>query len=1081
MQLEDIKKQQQLASNPKFSSWVFASAGSGKTRILVNRILRLLLNDVSPEKILCLTFTKAGASEMEERINNDLIKWANLDDDSLAKNIREIQGISATSQSINKAKSLIFKMFEGDLSIKIQTIHSFCQTLLKIFSFEANLSPNFEVLEENSQNILIKNSIESLFKKARTDKDLQQLISSIFAIKNYNEIYSIISNIISNRDKLFNSINFYGSIANLTNELYRKCDININDNKEKIVEKFKKDNGKDNISNLILFFTKSKIKSEKNILKNINAFYNNEIDFEQYYSTFFTSLNKLRKPSKNLSSNPNILEELKQYCKNIQEYLDKIYSVEICHESKIIIYFGYLVINSYDELKNNSNLLDYDDLINKTNELLKNSNFGSWVQMKMDSSYEHILIDESQDTNIKQWQIINLLCDDFFSGVNASKNNRSIFVVGDEKQSIYSFQGAQSDISNKIYQYYHNNNSKIVKIELNNSFRSAVNILKNVDAVFSQNKYAKSLISSNYYQQHNPIRNIIGKFEIWPQIKNDRNYDDKKFDWTNAQNEETSAKELMAINIAKKIKYEVLTMKKLENCSRSVNYSDYMILLRNKINGFDQEIIKAFSKYNIPYSSQSRVNFSDSLIIQDFLSIAKFTININDNLNLAALLKSPIFNLNDRDLVNIISFNKEQNIITNISKIKKYYNYYQKLITIKNNAFNLNLQDFYYDILFHSNHEELFCHYYGSQFLEVRDKFYNIVNNYAQNNYNNLQKFIEFIDQCNPQINLKSHDDNSVRIITIHSSKGLQAPIVIIADCSFNSCKLKSSKENISWIENDDIENLYIPLWISDSKKYNNLANSHKKNSQIKAFDEYLRLLYVAMTRAEDELYIAAFGNDNDENSWYEIIKNSVNKSLYNSNIYDEINSNYNKISDKITSENQIFDDINFKKNSKICNISPDNENVINFATIKGEIIHKIIDFINQNYHNNHDWLRIQSNNILQKYLILQEEDKKNIINNINQYLSSNFFKDIKNYTIKSEVEVIHNNKLKRIDLIIFKNNTIEIIDFKSDQEILNKISLKYKNQLAIYKESIKNLYPNHLIECYIVWLCHPKTLKMKI
>ena len=239
-----------------------------------------------------------------------------------------------------------------------------------------------------------------------------------------------------------------------------------------------------------------------------------------------------------------------------------------------------------------------------------------------------------------------------------------------------------------------------------------------------------------------------------------------------------------------------LLLKKVENSQKNVIFSDYMILLRNKTNGFDQEITRSFNKYNIPYSSQSRINFSDSLIIQDFLAISKFTLNKNDNLNLASLLKSPFFNLTDQYLVKIIYYDQNANIINNISLIKENCESYKKLLYFKECAINSNLQNFYYEILFNSYNEEIFCNNYGSQFLEIRDKLYNIVRNYGLNNFNNLQKFIQFCDDCNPQISLKSHDDNSVKILTIHSSKGLQSPIVIIPDSSYSTNKLRSTKEN---------------------------------------------------------------------------------------------------------------------------------------------------------------------------------------------------------------------------------------------------------------------------------------------
>lgn len=1085
IRLQEVTKLQQLASNPNNSSWVFASAGSGKTRILVNRLLRLLLDDVEPSKILCLTYTKAGASEMMERVEKDLERWVTLENDKLKQEIWQITGIEPNSKIIKKARSIILRMYENDQRIAIQTIHSFCQTLLKIFPFEAKINPTFEILEENSKKILIQNAFKITIQESLKDENLKTILQYLYQENSEQDIVEIINQFIAKKEDLEILLDQFSDYDRLIEKIYDIFLLKPRISEKDIVADFKNNPSNQNIKELIEVLNNSKLKKEQELLIKIKQFWQyDQIDFNEYYNAFFNKNNEIRSLNKKLAENNIISKIYYDHCLLINNYLDKIKSLRICDDTVLIIKIVLIVLNKYNNLKNSKGFLDYEDLILATSRLLENPDAKYWIQMKLDSSYQHILIDESQDTNDKQWQIIKLLSDDFFSGIGANTQNRSIFVVGDEKQSIYGFQGAQSDISEKIFNYYKAQSNDIKKIDLNISFRSCQKILYAVDSIFSQEQYGKAIVSNfEDYKKHQAIKDHSGIVEIWPLIngknddEEDEEVDDINWKLPFIKNDILNSKEILCELIAKKIKSEVANKKIIASKNREVSYQDYMILLRNKTNNLDQYLIKYLTKYNIPYSSQSKTNFKNSLILQDIISIAKFTVCDFDNLNIAGLLKSPLFNLSDKDLIKIIHYNSNNNIFENIKIINEYGEIYKKLVLLKNYSQTLSCYDFFYKILNDKNNQNCFIESYGWQAIEIIDKFLIILSNYVKNFLDDIQKFLEFIEQSNPEINLKNEANDSVKISTVHSAKGLQAPIVIIADCCFDNSKINSGKEKIIWLNYDYYK---MPIWCQSRKFASQLINDKYQKNIDKLKDEYLRLLYVAMTRAEDELYISGLEIKNSNNSWYNIIKENLSDEYLNHNIFTEINSNFDKISKKdqyqaninhpnqLSSNTQIID--NKLPMNNHCN-QDELVNQINYGNITGNITHKVLDFVNKNTKLAKSKLINNARLIIDRDHLIDQELKNKIKNNVESYINSDFFEEIiKNYQIYSEIELNSSQSILRIDLLLIKNNEVRIIDFKTGNKP-QETPIEYINQLQKYQNTISKIYIKHKITKEILWL----------
>ena len=840
-----------IASDPKNSCWVFASAGSGKTKILVDRVVRLLLADVSPNKIFCLTFTKAAAAEMQERINSRLAELVLVSDEELQKKLQELSEKFPSTDLLKKARTLFVKILDDEARVKVQTIHAFCQTLIKIFPFESQVKPSFEILEESREKLLMQQAQKEVLRNALEDEALRNLVVRINANLHDESLSDLLSGLLDKKEKLDFKVT----------EIYEKLSLSPQDNEQEIFQKFlQKLNHAENLQ-LALDLENSKLATNQEIANKIRIFCNEPKleNFSTYQSAFFTDKNEPRKIRGKTAE--NLMDIALKQCDLISQFSDKINSLNLANDTALLLEFTNYVLASYAKLKQQRALLDYNDLIIETNRLLANPDFSDWVKMKMDGSFDHILIDESQDTNRQQWSIIKALCEDFFSGLSLSNQQRSIFIVGDEKQSIFSFQGAEPDISSEIFSYFKNKfGDQFKKIELHHSFRSRAEILAAVDKVFLDPERKAAISKASEFSGHLVTREGKGLVEIWPKAKKEIEKQETSYEWQiNYQKTEQSEQEILAEIISKKITIWAQ--------DRQVNYGDVMILLRTRTNGFFDELVKSFHRHQIPFTSISRVRFSKSLLIQDLLAAARFVLLPQDDLNLACLLKSPIFDFSEDELLKIC-LKKNADEIT-IYKALIGSTTREKLEELIAKSQQVNCFEFFYFILYEQNHRQNFLSYFGHESLEMLDKFIISVSNFCENSSPNLQKFLEFVEEVDPEISLSAVETNRVRISTIHGAKGLQAKIVLLPDCSYDLRRSPSAKEKILWIDG-------LPIWCAKKSYENKLIRAHREVRLKEIAEESLRLLYVGMTRAEDELYISGFGNSTDPDSWYEILSTLI-------------------------------------------------------------------------------------------------------------------------------------------------------------------------------------------------------------
>ena len=1137
--LQQVIELQRQAANPYNSVFVAASAGSGKTKILSDRVLRLLLNGVSPDKILCLTFTKVGAFEMQNRIYGELIKWATLDYDKLNDELFVLSGKNYQIPQIKRAKTLFNEILDNFEGIKINTIHSFCQNLMAKFPIESQIKPNFQVIDSITENQLLVEAKNELLQRALNDKNLAEKISDISASLNEKSFLEIILELINKRSDLENTKKAVFGIKNLNQLIFTilNCDDKTAEEINHIINNPNEDSEFDykNITKLTNLAKESnKITNIKNYNLIEDYLTTANIDNFLKYSLAFLTKNQEAKKQVFTKEVAREIEEYDQIIareqKRLINIIEKINALHIAKSSSNLLEVSDAILQIYAKLKERNNYLDYNDLIANSARLLQNSENSEWIKYKMDGAIEHILVDESQDTNDYQWQIIKAISDDFFSGNSEDQDlNRTIFVVGDEKQSIYSFQGADPKIFGNILQYYskklRNINKELLNINLNKSFRSLKNILQAVDDIFTKAPY-KTAISPINLVKHQAIRkNYHGKIELWPIV----NLQQKKLEKTNEftwdldfeEQDNQNAKEILAQIIAKKIKKWLHEKYPIRSENRPIKAGDIMILLKNRTNNLGNLIVRNLQNENIAVSGNDKIALMSHIIFKDLLAIAKFLLLNEDDLNLAALLKSPFIELSEADLLKLCQKKNQDNLslfaaLQNI-KAEPFIKALDFLEDIKkyHEQRPYKIYQLFNYILDNKDKKAKLIEYSGKEAIEIINQFLNLCLDFHQQKIPSLEIFVNELEkfEMNIKIDNNSNDFDEVKVTTIHSAKGLESKIVILADCAHNlKSQYGSNNDKILWISKNGIK---IPIW--PCGKTSNLTKEIKEYDLNIKQEEYLRLLYVAMTRAEDELYIAGFGDNISENCWYNIIKNNCfnNAKIIKNNFAELLEGDCPDFSEndeilKIEGE-EYKKDINYaeyhQKDGDKVELYGDNmeflgqdfsqektENIIypsqqkdistNIGQLKqndwqniGNIIHKILEiFIGS------DNCKTDIEKSIKEYLEkqqnhLEQKQKNEILRQVLTIINHNKFNFLFSKNAKSEVPIIGNINGKivmgKIDRLIVEGDQVIIIDYKSDRLEKSEIDQglkKYQEQLKLYQKIMADIYPTYQIKCAIIW-----------
>ena len=849
-QKRTLSPAQDMAANPSENIWVQANAGTGKTSVLIQRLLRILFrtDDLHNCGILCLTYTNAAAGEMRNRILAALREWATAPDDELSN---MLDGISinspATADDLARARAIFFFYIDNPDILKIKTIHGFCEEILRRFPLESGIPPTWTLVSGPLQRTLLNDAFSKLINSAN-DERVNAAFAHIVGRVSENYLDDILSILCTQYKDFF-------QITNIDN--YRKYFIDTTRKYLNLDTPIQTEIPTEQLQKILDYTTELAKDSKKpagyltDIINLTKQYIDKSIDFEKYKLAYINKTDG--KKRRYINKYQLLADEQERVYATDQRNI----ATQMFNDTVAMFDLSAAFAKIYRDIKKSKNLLDFEDLILYTRQLFSNPETMGWVLSQLDSRLTHILVDEAQDTGPLQWDILRMLAGDFFTDGDTSKNPHSLFVVGDTKQSIYGFQGADPNAfvysRETISKQIRENLRTIQEIPLDQSFRSLPPILKAVDTFFS----APDVISETGFT-NNPHKCFRcapgGLVEI-------RKIVSKKTDDRDIKN--------YISEIADKVK-EILS-------GGDFAPHDIMILVQNRA-PMAPLMVQELKSRNIPVAGSDRIILPNFPAIRDMLNLVRFCLDNTDDYSLCCVLKSPIFRLTERDIFNICKTKNQSSTRDNPVYI------YNILKTIHPDAFDrlerivewgtqLGPYSFFTRVLNDNDTRASMIAALGDQIIDPLEEFMTICLSYERTQTGTLRDFIKWFITGGSEIKRDMDASAGVRVVTVHGSKGLESRVVFLIDTV--GTPESESILPISTDEKSDYKHDASPVWLWSPRDDGGLGRATAQAALRRTrIAEYYRLLYVAMTRARDRLYIYGYTPNKNapENSWHAML-----------------------------------------------------------------------------------------------------------------------------------------------------------------------------------------------------------------
>ncbi len=872
---DDATRAQIDAARPDASTWLTANAGSGKTRVLTDRVARLLLDKVEPQQILCLTYTKAAASEMQNRLFKRLGEWAMLNDDALRTSLADL-GITETltPDRLRDARTLFALAIEAPGGLKIQTIHSFCASLLRRFPLEAGVSPQFAEIEDRAADLLRAEIVDTM-----AEGSDRHLIADVARHYTGEDFSKLTRSIVGQRDAFRTPLDLPEILAlfdqppDLTRDKIEGAvfDGDEHDLITQMIPYLTAKGGTDLAAGEKLGAIAHFDMSALPVLENLFLFGGTaKAPFGAKIGSFPT------KPTQGKIA--HLMPELDALMQRVEDARDARLALFAAEKTAALHRFAQVFLTKYETQKQLRGWLDFDDLILKARALLTDKAVAAWVLYRIDGGIDHILVDEAQDTSPRQWDVIEKLTDEFYSGSGARQDiKRTLFVVGDKKQSIYSFQGADPREFDRKSGVFEETITRADQVfhhrSLEYSFRSSNAILRMVDTALDPRRHP----GFDKETLHKPFKqDLPGRVDLWPVV--DKSAADEDRIWTDPVDRRSAQHHtvILAEQIAARIK-------ELTECEhyipaesdpvgsfvkRRIQPGDFLILVQRRSALFS-EIIRACKAADLPIAGADRLKVGAELAVKDLAALLSFLATPDNDLALATALKSPLFGWSEQQLFDL-THRRTQDRVWQSLRIRT--DEFPRTLAVMR---DLRAQvDFLrpYDLI-----ERILTRHAGRKNLlarlgpEAEDGINAMLSQalaYERGNVPSLTGFLEWMQTDDLEIKRQiDASSNQIRVMTVHGAKGLEAPIVILPD---------TGKRDII-IKDDIIKIAGVPVWKSSTDDMPGAMKNAIENMKVSQSEERLRLLYVAMTRAEKWLIIAAAGDlSKDESSWYQITQTAM-------------------------------------------------------------------------------------------------------------------------------------------------------------------------------------------------------------
>ncbi len=854
------------AADPTLSTWVSANAGSGKTRVLTDRVARLLLRGVPPQKVLCLTYTKAAAANMQNQLFTRLGRWAMQPDADLVKSLKQLgeDPQTLTADYLRMARTLFARALETPGGLKIQTIHSFCAALLRRFPLEAGVSPNFKEMDERSGRKIRETLLETLADGAHRDA-----FDGMARYLSGDDPDKLLQEISDHRDAFASDIE--------KEDVWRAFDLPADYDEQTYLDVVFPEWIGDVLPDLKAALLTGRPTDIANAGKLEAIDWRNPSlqTAETLEAIFVYSSDPKRKkpdtaktdrfPTKDVrEAYPDLIEATFALMHLFEAGKPRRQALAAAQKTLALHRFAAAFLPEYDRIKAQHGWLDFDDLILRARALLTDSAMAQWVLFRLDGGIDHILVDEAQDTSPEQWAVIKRLAEEFFSGEGARDTDRTLFVVGDEKQSIYSFQGADPAAFDRMRGHFETQlqgvSSALNRRELLYSFRSSSAILRFVDCALQD----EDRFTLNSEVTHRAFHaELPGRVDLWPFVE--RPDPAPRPHWYDPVDmplpDDPSL--VLADRIATSIKAMIDSGESLptQKGERPVVPGDFLILVQRRSDLF-HGIIKALKDTGLPVAGADRLKIGGELAVRDLTALLSFMATPEDDLSLAAALRSPLFRLTEQDLFRL-AHGRKGYLWQEIRKEKDTHPaVFDVLTDLLDQADFLRPYELIERILTrHKGREHLIARL-GAEAEDGIDALLTQALEFERMEAPSLTGFLGWMasDESDIKRQMDTHS-TEVRVMTVHGAKGLESPIVILPDTAKRNAPnapeiVKIGSGLAAWAVSQTAAPLHLRQALEERKQF--------------LEQERLRLFYVAMTRAENWLIICGAGTKgNTGESWY--------------------------------------------------------------------------------------------------------------------------------------------------------------------------------------------------------------------
>lgn len=896
---ESLRQRQAQASDPKTSAWVSANAGSGKTHVLAQRVLRLLLDGTPPAQILCLAYTKAAAANMAERVFGKLALWTSLDDKALTQAIVDCGAAAPGRQDLIFARQLFARTIETPGGLKIQTLHAFAERLLRLFPFEANVPAHFNVLDEReSKRLLIEARDAALVElgassesagaldlvaresgAAKFDELLTEALgrAEIFGAHNDALDYAAALRALLGLEDDVTLVSVEaemlgGDVGRIRRERWAQALQAGKKQDQKIAESFLATNEDGPRQVRVQALLKALFKDDGE--GGPHGGENGQLTTKDLCKRF-----------------PTLEYDLRHEQDRLLPLRQRRRAALTLERSAALFVVSKSILGSFARMKAERGALDFNDQIARALTLVTRSS-AAWVMHKLDYGLDHLLLDEAQDASQPQWGILAMLSAEFFAGAGARPKNRTVFAVGDEKQSIFAFQGAAPQMFAEMKRAFAKRHSDagrpFADVPLTFSFRSSQTILHAVDMTFRTELAWRGVAAAGEPPpKHDAIRrHLKGVVELWPPIAPIPAPDPE--DWrVLEQPAQDDPPVVLAKRIAEVIKgwLKPTSLERVfdpnSGATRRIRESDVMILVRSR-NAFFEAMVRALKAADVKTAGADRLKLKEHIAVMDLIAIGHAALLPDDDLTLASALKSPLLGFDDDALMNIAA-RRSGSLAEALAAAKEGVAIAaaRRLVVWRARAKALSPFAFYALVLGQDGGRRALIGRLGPEAADPIDEFLTLALAHEQREAPSLHNFLAQVEAADVEIKRDMDvETEGVRVLTVHASKGLEAPIVFLPD----SCGGPDSRHEPKLLRLSSPRPGDPPVlaWARKSLEDADAVAAARAEARAAQAGEHRRLLYVAMTRAAQRLIVAGHETSKRRPSdcWYDLIHSGLSDAL---------------------------------------------------------------------------------------------------------------------------------------------------------------------------------------------------------